>query len=75
MSRRMYRCEVASIREPERWIVLDESPRPTTVRAYQKAMRKAYPILASRMWRVVPNDGKKPARILFTMSVDLGPRR
>jgi hypothetical protein len=71
--RTMLRCEVM-IPRTGGWLVLDESPRPTTQRAYRKAMLKAHPILKSRMWRIVPNPGKKPARTLFTMTVPLGGR-
>jgi hypothetical protein len=65
----MYRCEVILPRTGE-WHVLDECTSPTTRAAYERAMRRAYPILASRTWRVVPSD-HRPGRVLFTLSIEL----
>lgn len=68
-TRQMYRCEVFLPRRNE-WVTIDDTPEPTTQKTYEKELLKSFPVLQSRLWRVVPTD-RKPAKTLFTLSVDL----
>ena len=69
-----FRLEVKALRTGD-WIALDEyhgveGERMMTRAAYERAVRRSFPIIARREYRIVQFDAPK-TRLLFSMTVPL----